>query len=98
MITRFITEVNTRFNPFSARSKSARLFLSFLPPTARSSGMSITTQLLPRHSMEPSKLHIKFKDGKEMNLDCETMGIKSIVEEVDRHSRLLQKEADLADA
>lgn len=33
-----------------------------------------------------------------MNLDCETMKIKSIVEEVDRHSRMLQKEADLADA
>ncbi|KAH6853816.1 39S ribosomal protein L53/MRP-L53-domain-containing protein [Chaetomium sp. MPI-CAGE-AT-0009] len=97
MITRFITEVNTRFNPFSARARSARLFLSFLPPTARSSGMSITTQLLPRTSTAPSTLHIKFKDGKEMNLDCEAMGIKSIVEEVDRHSRALQKASDLAD-
>ena len=60
MITRFITEVNTRFNPFSARARSARLFLSFLPPTARSSGMTITTQLLPRTSADPSTLHIKF--------------------------------------
>lgn len=60
MITRFITEVNTRFNPFSARAKSARLFLSFLPPTARSSGMSISAQLLPRTSAEPSTLEIKF--------------------------------------
>jgi large subunit ribosomal protein L53 len=32
-----------------------------------------------------------------MNLDPESMGIKSIIEEVDRHSRMLQKEADLAD-
>jgi large subunit ribosomal protein L53 len=32
-----------------------------------------------------------------MNLDCEAMGIKSIVEEVDRHSRALQKASDLAD-
>lgn len=39
----------------------------------------------------------KTEDGKEMNLDCEAMGIKSIVEEVDRHSRMLQKNADLAD-
>ncbi|KAK4156955.1 39S ribosomal protein L53/MRP-L53-domain-containing protein [Chaetomidium leptoderma] len=98
MITRFITDVTTRFNPFSARAKSARLFLSFLPPTARSSGMSINAKLLPRASTEPSTLQIKFKDGKEMKLDCESMGIKSIVEEVDRHSRLLQKEADLAAA
>lgn len=35
------------------------------------------------------------EDGKEMNLDVESMGIKSIVEEVDRHSRQLQKAADL---
>ncbi|KAK4105542.1 hypothetical protein N658DRAFT_512968 [Parathielavia hyrcaniae] len=97
MITRFITEVATRFNPFSARAKSARLFLTCLPPSARSSGMNITTQLLPRSSTEPSSLHIKFKDGKEMKVDCEAMGIKSIIEEVDRHSRLLQKAADLSD-
>ncbi len=38
------------------------------------------------------------EDGKEMKLDCEAMGIKSIIEEVDRHSRVLQKEADLAAA
>jgi len=30
-----------------------------------------------------------------MNLDCESMGIKSMIEEVDRHSRQLQKAADL---
>ncbi|KAK3943631.1 39S ribosomal protein L53/MRP-L53-domain-containing protein [Diplogelasinospora grovesii] len=98
MITRFITEVTTRFNPFSARAKSARLFLSFLPPDARANGMSITTQLLPRTSTEPSSLHVKFKDGKEMKLNCEEMGIKSVVEEVDRHSRILQKQADLNDS
>lgn len=60
MMTRFITDVTTRFNPFSARAKSARLFLSFLPPNARAAGMNVTTQLLPRHSAEPSSLHIKF--------------------------------------
>jgi large subunit ribosomal protein L53 len=60
MITRFITEVKTRFNPFSPRARSARLFLSFLPPTARSSGMNISAQLLPRTSAEPSTLEIKF--------------------------------------
>lgn len=60
MITRFITDVTTRFNPFSPRAKAARVFLSFLPPTARASGMKITTQLLPRASAEPSSLHVKF--------------------------------------
>jgi len=31
-----------------------------------------------------------------MDLDCETMTIKSIIEEVDRHSRFLQKQSDLS--
>ncbi|KAK0632858.1 39S ribosomal protein L53/MRP-L53-domain-containing protein [Immersiella caudata] len=95
MLTQFIIEVSTRFNPFSASAKTARLFLTRLPPSARASGMSITTQLLPRNSTEPSALKIKFKDGLEMKLDCETMNIKSVVEVVDRHSRQLQKQADL---
>lgn len=37
------------------------------------------------------------EDGKEMKLDGETLGIKGIIEEVDRHSRALQKQADLTD-
>ncbi|KAI0009102.1 putative ribosomal protein YmL44, mitochondrial [Xylariaceae sp. FL0662B] len=97
MITRFITEVNTKFNPFSMRSRATRLFLSFLPPKARQSGMLINTHLLPRTDTGPSILTIKFKDGKEMNLDGEKLGIKGIVEEIDRHSRALQKQADLSD-
>lgn len=60
MISRFITEVNTKFNPFSSKAKAARLFLTFLPPNARSQGMNISTTLLPRGSTEPSKLYIKF--------------------------------------
>lgn len=30
-----------------------------------------------------------------MHLKCEELGIKSLVEEVDRHSRMLQKAEDL---
>lgn len=60
MLTRFITDVSTRFNPFSAKAKAARLFLSFLPPDARSNGMNITTQLLPRNSTETPMLYVKF--------------------------------------
>ncbi|RYP21823.1 hypothetical protein DL765_002048 [Monosporascus sp. GIB2] len=97
MITRFITEVNTKFNPFSARSRATRLFLSSLPPNARANGMQINTKLLPRTSTEPASLHVKFRDGKEMNLDGERLGIKGIIEEVDRHSRALQKQADLTE-
>lgn len=31
-----------------------------------------------------------------MKLDCD-MGIKGVIEEIDRHSRVLQKQADLSD-
>lgn len=34
MITRFLTEVRVAFNPFSPRSKPARLFLSLIPADA----------------------------------------------------------------
>ncbi|KAI1817875.1 39S ribosomal protein L53/MRP-L53-domain-containing protein [Poronia punctata] len=97
MITRFITEVKTKFNPFSMRSRATRLFLSYLPPNARNQGMQITTKLLPRTSTEPNSLVVKFKDGKTMDLNGEVLGIKGIIEEVDRHSRALQKQADLSD-
>lgn len=35
------------------------------------------------------------EDGKEMHLDTEKLGIKDIMEEVDRHSRGLNRKADL---
>jgi large subunit ribosomal protein L53 len=68
MITRFITEVNTKINPFSAQSKSARLFLTTLPPAARSQGMIIQTKLLPRAAAEKNSLQVKF--SKETTLAC----------------------------
>lgn len=59
MITRFITEVSTVFNPFSPKAKTARLFLSVLPPNARQT-MKIDTKILPRASKEPSLVRLKF--------------------------------------
>lgn len=60
MITKFMTEVTAKFNPFSACAKPARLFLTFLPPNARSHGTAIHTTLLPRTSTEPSSVKVKF--------------------------------------
>jgi len=59
MITKFITEVKAVFNPFNPKAKTARLFLSFLPPDARST-MKINTKLLPRASKEPAVFQLKF--------------------------------------
>jgi large subunit ribosomal protein L53 len=97
MITKFITEVNAKFNPFSVSAKPARLFLTYLPPNARMSGMTINTKLLPRNSTEPNSLNVKFKDGKIMNFDCDKVNIKGLAAECDRHSRQLQKAEDLTD-
>lgn len=60
MITKFMTEITARFNPFSACAKPARLFLTLLPPNARTSGTTINTTLLPRTSTEPSSIAVKF--------------------------------------
>jgi large subunit ribosomal protein L53 len=60
MITRFLTDVRVKFNPFSPRAKSARLFLSLIPPNARADGMKIESKMLPRTSKEPASLGVKF--------------------------------------
>ena len=67
MNTRFLTEVTTTFNPFSPRAKHARIFLSFLPPTARQNGMKVNTKLLPRSSQEPSALALKFSTSSRLS-------------------------------
>ncbi|KAF2682779.1 hypothetical protein K458DRAFT_341628 [Lentithecium fluviatile CBS 122367] len=95
MITRFLTNVRVKFNPFSPRAKPARLFLSLIPPDARASGMVIDTKMLPRTSKEPATLGVKFKDGKELNLELDKMRITEVMEEVDRHSRILARKEEL---
>jgi large subunit ribosomal protein L53 len=59
MITRFLTDVSTRFNPFSARAKTARSFLALLPPDARGR-MKVNVMVLPKSSEEVPVLDIKF--------------------------------------
>lgn len=60
MISRFISEVNLKFNPFSPQARAPRLFLSQLPSKARLSGMLIKTSVLPRSSTESNILRVKF--------------------------------------
>ncbi|KAF9736297.1 hypothetical protein PMIN06_008268 [Paraphaeosphaeria minitans] len=95
MITRFLTDVRVRFNPFSPRAKPARVFLSLIPPNARADGMKVETKVLPRTSTEPATLDVKFKDGKELKLELDKMRIPEVMEEVDRHSRLLARKEEL---
>ena len=96
MLTKYITAVRATFSPFNGRSgKTARNFLAMLPPNARSA-MAIDVKMLGRSaSAQPASLELKFKDGKEMQLDLEKMKIKEIQEEVDRHSRALRRQEEL---
>lgn len=55
-----MTEIQTRFNPFSPTARSARLFLSRIPPNARANGLVINTDLLPKSSKESPSLYVKF--------------------------------------
>jgi large subunit ribosomal protein L53 len=59
MITRYLTEVTTKFNPFTPRAKTARLFLSKIPAAARLQ-MKVTATVLPKTSTEEPVLRIKF--------------------------------------
>ncbi|KAL9637936.1 MAG: hypothetical protein Q9164_001889 [Protoblastenia rupestris] len=95
MITKHITEVSTKFNPFKKPAKTCRVFLAYLPANARQN-MKIDTKVLPRDSQENSELRLKFKDGKEMQLDTEKLSIRDVEEEVDRHSRVLSRQAELS--
>jgi large subunit ribosomal protein L53 len=36
------------------------------------------------------------EDGMEMKLDAEKLGIKGVIEEVDRHSRMLNRHEELS--
>ncbi|KAF3923422.1 hypothetical protein ABW21_db0206555 [Orbilia brochopaga] len=89
MLTKFLTNVAVTFNPFSKLSKSTRIFLSLLPPDARQT-IKIQTKVLPRTSEETPKI-----DGKLMELEPGKLSIKDLVEEVDRHSRMLRKKEEL---
>ncbi|KAF1353690.1 hypothetical protein BDV97DRAFT_347124 [Delphinella strobiligena] len=97
MITRFLTSVSTAFSPFNPKSgKTARNFLAMLPPNARTT-MTINIKMLPKaDAAKPALLSLTFKDGKEMKLDLDQLKIKDIMQEVDRHSRMLGRQEELS--
>ncbi|KAH0832666.1 mitochondrial 54S ribosomal protein YmL44 [Fonsecaea pedrosoi] len=110
MITTYLTSLKARFNPFSASSKIPRLFLTLLPADAHKT-LKISSTALPRRSSEPSTLELGFKDGKVVKYSWgaeapqqasskkgsgEKVTLTDIVEEVDRHARVLARKEELA--
>ena len=111
MKTAHLTTLTTQFSPFSSLSKTPRLFLSMLPPTAYKN-VKITQKLLPRNSPLPATLELGWKDGKvlkyvwaaksEIETEAESgkkgegkVKLMDIVEEVERHERMLARKEEL---
>jgi len=94
-LTRFLTSVTATFSPFHPTSRTARLFLSYLPPTAHSS-VAVKTTLLPKSSTQPATLSLTFKDGKVMDFDLEKVRIREVLDEVRRHGRGLGRKEELS--
>jgi large subunit ribosomal protein L53 len=112
MMTKYLTEITARINPFNKRARSARVLLSLVGGEARARGLLIRNVVLPRASQEPPVLELKFspsppsvldvqvangekEDGKELKMDLRVARISDIVDEVDRHSRMLARKEDL---
>ena len=105
MKTTYLTSVTTRLNPFAHHAKIPRMFLSLLPPDARSKGMAVTITQRPRANVDPSTLELGFKDGKTMKFafrdsvegdQMEQLKLKDVVEEVERHTRFLKRKQELS--
>lgn len=70
-------------------AKTARLFLSSIPPTQRVGGTSIQNVILSGNSTEKPVVKVFFKDKSEMEIDPSTVTFKEIGNFFDRHSRKL---------
>jgi large subunit ribosomal protein L53 len=60
MMTKYLTEITARINPFSKRARSARVLLSLVGGEARARGLLVRSVVLPRASREPPVLELKF--------------------------------------
>jgi len=134
MITKYLTSLTVSFNPLSSRAahRTPRLLLSFVPPAARTTGVTIKSNIIPTSAGNevPSSVTLTFKDGKELRFlevtrpvvkgnkgkgrkvegnekevkeapegvfDLGKFGIRDVVEEVDRHSRVLRRKEELGE-
>ncbi|KEF59301.1 uncharacterized protein A1O9_04145 [Exophiala aquamarina CBS 119918] len=96
MKTTYLTSLSASFNPFLPTSKIPRLVLSLLPAAAHRT-IKIKSTQLPRSSTAPSTLELAFKDGKTLKYSwpIETVKLRDIIWEVDRHARVMARQEDL---
>ncbi|SCU78213.1 LAMI_0A03840g1_1 [Lachancea mirantina] len=90
MITKYFTKVVVRFNPLGKEAKTARLFLSSIPPTQRLSGLSLKNELLNGASTASPLVKVTFKDKTELELNPTGITFQEVGNFFDRHSRKLR--------
>ena len=100
-----LTHLTAAFSPFRPSSKTPRLLLSLIPPSAQ--GLKISVTQLPQNTTLPSTLEVGFKDGevmkwsftdaaKEEGVGAEQLRLKDVVEQVERHTRKLRRAEELS--
>ncbi|PWY92747.1 hypothetical protein BO70DRAFT_376365 [Aspergillus heteromorphus CBS 117.55] len=97
-----ISTLRTTFNPFSRSARPCRLLLSLLRtpstvPASSGTHIDIKVTQLPRHSTQPPELMVKFKNGKELNIDVGQRQLKigDVIEEIARVGRAIEREETL---
>mmetsp|Transcript_6961 Transcript_6961/g.6930 ORF Transcript_6961/g.6930 Transcript_6961/m.6930 type:complete len:99 (+) Transcript_6961:1967-2263(+) len=98
MITKYFTKVSVKFDPFTPSSRSARLFLSRIPPSMKGAckiDYKVLTASCP--ASEKPVVEVTFKDKHVMQADPETMNFKDLSIHFDSHSRQLAIKEAISD-
>lgn len=73
----------------SSTAKTARLFLSAIPPSQRTSGLQLQNEVLVSGSNKKPTVKVTFKDKTELEADPSSMNFMELGNYFDRHSRKL---------
>lgn len=89
LITKYLTQVQASFNPFTRSSaKSTRIFLSLLlKESARQANATKVETTL--NDSTAASLKVTYKDGKVLTIDPSAMKINDIVTLFNTHSKAL---------
>ncbi|ODQ65668.1 mitochondrial ribosomal protein l44 [Nadsonia fulvescens var. elongata DSM 6958] len=92
MITKYFTNINVAFNPFSPAARVARIFINNIPPKSRM-GLKVKTTVLS--SEIGQEISVTFKDGHVIKIDPKASDIDNVMSKLDRHSRSLKIKEDI---
>ncbi|KAJ1753352.1 hypothetical protein LPJ78_000768 [Coemansia sp. RSA 989] len=92
-----ITNIKAAFCPFSKTATSTKVFLNRVyskenlqaNPTCK---IDVTTT---SHLKDPSRIDVKFKDGKTLSVNADDLHGDDIIFQVEKYSRKLSQQEDL---